>query len=308
MPHSIATIRPNPDLEPLLRHFDSLEYRGRRDLLRRLTKPALTRFLYKFRPLIPLDPAAANEAGPFTARSVENLRDIIVGSQLRLSSPLEFNDPFDMAAHLHFTGTNEQRNERLTSMLRDQGLPESEVRQTLAALRFTPEEEFLEKIKAAHEIHRTTVGVCCFAGDPRSTLMWTHYARDHTGVCLQFERVNDFATFVHALPVKYESEFPEVNWTEKIPADLIAMLMRKHPDWYYEHEYRIIVDNAAGSYLRFRPEALRRIVLGCRSDDRVNGIVDALLAERERAGLPRVQKYRASLHSRRYDLVIRRCG
>jgi Protein of unknown function (DUF2971) len=307
MPYSIATSPPNPDLDPLLSHFELLNYRGRRDILRRLARPALTRFLYKYRPLVLRDYASDLGSGPFTTRSVENLRDIVVRSVLRLSCPAAFNDPFDTMAHLHFTGTDIQRTERLTAMLREQGLPESEVLQTLTALRDTPNEKFIDGIRAAYDQHRATVGVCCFAGDPRSTLMWTHYAAEHTGVCLQFERVNDLATFVHALPVQYKIEYPEVNWMENVPEGLLGMLMQKHPDWSYEHEYRIIIDNAAGSYIRFRPEALRRIILGCRSDDKINDLVASLLEERRQAGLPPLQKYRVSLHARRYDLVIRKC-
>ena len=49
---------------------------------------------------------------------------------------------------------------------------------------------------------RNITGIYCFAGSAKNRLMWGHYASNHKGVCLQFERVHDIATFAHAFQVR----------------------------------------------------------------------------------------------------------
>jgi hypothetical protein len=66
------------------------------------------------------------------------------------------------------------------------------------------------------------------------------------------------------------------------------------------------MDNEAGKYLPFRPDALRAIILGCRADSTVSLMIDGLLSERAAAGHPKLKVYRASMHGKKYELVIRK--
>ena len=53
-----------------------------------------------------------------------------------------------------------------------------------------------------------------FGGDPRNILMWSHYAANHKGLCLQFELTRDIDNFVFAMPVQYSEDYPIVNWVD----------------------------------------------------------------------------------------------
>ncbi len=75
--------------QTLVDDLAQLPYRERRQILWHRQKPRLARFYYKFRALVPND-----------NKSVDHMRDIIVRSKFWLSSPLDFNDPFDMSANL----------------------------------------------------------------------------------------------------------------------------------------------------------------------------------------------------------------
>ena len=77
-----------PSFDEYVRYLEGLGYRQRRKFLAS-RKSTACRFLYKFRSIVPSD-----------ATSVERMRDILVQCRLRLSSPAEFNDPFDMAGKL----------------------------------------------------------------------------------------------------------------------------------------------------------------------------------------------------------------
>jgi hypothetical protein len=91
--------------------MEGLDYRERRGFLWHRVRPRLSRFLYKFRALAPIDTA-----------SVDRIRDILVHSQLWLSSAVDFNDPFDMSAKLIAEGDLKQKQERFEQLLKRQQL------------------------------------------------------------------------------------------------------------------------------------------------------------------------------------------
>ncbi len=135
--------------------------------------------------------------------------------------------------------------------------------------------------------------------------MWSHYASDHKGCCLQFEVAKDLRTFAHALPVEYSLEYPVVNWVTDSRAGVESTILRKYRHWEYEKESRIIRLDGTHRYLPFAPEALTGIILGCRADEATVVGLSTLLAERTARGLPAPRLYRAVKHDSRYRLSIR---
>ena len=306
MTYQLAKLLPNPEMDPWVAEVNALPDLQRRIVFRRLvTDRKLSRFLYKYRSLTPVDPAK-NDGSHFAPRSVENLHDIMVRSLLRLSSPAEFNDPFDLAACMLVQGTPDQRRARFVNYLRNNGVAEHELDEQVHQYMRVPDDELIKVLRASQEAHRKTVGVICFADDPRSILMWSHYATTHAGVCLQFDRLADLGTLINATPVDYKPDYPTVNWLDGFEDSLLTMLLRKYPCWSYEGETRIIVMEQAGRYLSFRPSALSGLILGCRADDRVLALIESVLNRREKAGLPPVKLWRAKQHEREYKIVLRR--
>ena len=119
-----------------------------------------------------------------------------------------------MTAVIVLESTAEQRRERFTALVREQspGVPEHEQQQAVQNLVSTPDEHLLHVRHKSLETVRHTTGVYCFAGNARNILMWSHYAGDHTGVCLQFERARDYTGFSPAVSVDYVLDLPVVNW------------------------------------------------------------------------------------------------
>jgi hypothetical protein len=233
------------------------------------------------------------------------MRDILVHSKLWLSSPLDFNDPFDMAAKLIAQADVKDRRKRYDGLLKERGLNWSKRQRELARLTRMSSKRVAELAQTGHEKSVELTGVYSFGGDPRSILMWSHYASNHEGVCLQFEIAKDPETFVFALPVEYSDEYPIVNWFGDFSKDIIPTILRKYKGWEYERERRLVVPERAHQFLSFRPEAVQGIIVGCRAKDETITTLRNLISERTSLHLPKPRLYRAVRHESEYRLVIK---
>src|SRR5580700_7739727 len=79
-------------------------------------------------------------------------------------------------------------------------------------------------------------GVLCFCKGWRNTLLWSHYADRHRGMCLGFD-VEDNA----AKPVQYVEDRPSIPYPFSGELRPISdqLLSTKYIDWKYEDELRI---------------------------------------------------------------------
>lgn len=92
--------------------------------------------------------------------------------------------------------------------------------------------------------------------------MWSHYADNHRGICLEFDTANPL--FSEALGVVYCSEYP--RWLpHEMERIAFEMLLTKAEDWKYEREFRIIGGmnmekdplNVDGDWFRLPPQHCR---------------------------------------------------
>ena len=93
----------------------------------------------------------------------------------------------------------------------------------------TPESLMRPMLELSLSAVRNDAGIYSFAGDPKNILMGGHYASDHRGVCLIFDRAQDVVTLMHALRVKYVRNLPVLNWIKTFHRDIGKMLFAKHP-------------------------------------------------------------------------------
>ena len=280
--------------EALMERLDGLDYRERRMFLWRRVRPRLSRFLYKFRSLEP-----SNET------SVDRMRDLLARSRFWLSSPVDFNDPFDTSAKFIVGGSVTERKKRIDKILKRQGIKWSERQRQLPRILSEPDTLLAQRVQATYQQTIEQTGVYSFGGDPRSILMWSHYASNHEGVCLQFEIAKDPGAFVKSVvTMKYSEDYPVVNWTTDREAGMQAIIERKHIGWKYERERRLVVPETSRQYVSFRPEALRAIIVGCRAKDATIAVLRDLFAERSSFSFPRPTLYRAVQHESKYKLLI----
>ena len=144
---------------------------------------------------------------------------------------------------------------------------------------------------AAFSILRNPVRVSCFATNPKSVVMWSHYAKNHTGICVEYPRsamLADAKVLELLHPVRYTetlwdaSQLPwpimpgiEINQVPSqspLEAWPIVAACHKSKDWAYEREWRLVsLDPESRKEPKFflRSYGVRpsRIILGARIDE-----------------------------------------
>lgn len=198
---------------------------------------------------------------------------IFTSNEIYFSSPDEFNDPFDSKLHLTCDGTMKERKHYLCKRYKKKypKLSKDEIL-TVVEMEFTTKgrDEIVlnEAMKKSRENLRKECGICCFSEKRDNILMWAHYAKQHTGFCLEFDIDNDFfRPITCAIKVEYDTIWPELNIMrlDSYPEGEVGKkLLIKANDWEYEQEWRI-VDHKKGPGIKNFPEnALSGVILGCR--------------------------------------------
>jgi hypothetical protein len=281
----------------LMRRLKTAPYLSARRILRRSIKPVFPRFVYKYKTLDPMN-----------SESVQHVKAIILDSRLWLSSPADFNDPFDMRGCVTIDGGVKQREKRLSQLVNanlahlNWKQRESKVREMMTKT----SDELAGVVTASHNKVVERVGVCSFSNDPRNILMWSHYADCHTGICIQFDVARDPITFLEAISVEYSEDYPVINWLEDSAQQLKKVLLRKHLDWSYEEERRIVRIDSAKTPIEFSTDAVSAVILGCRATTATEALVRDFVEERRRRELSVPMIYRTGQHNRKYKLVIRK--
>jgi hypothetical protein len=155
----------------------------------------------------------------------------LLAGRLVLSSPHRFNDPFDSRLNLnHSDLTGDEVKKRL---------------ETRGPVFGEFSDEQLVSIEAfSRESIYKNYRMFCFSEIRESLLMWSHYARSHTGICLKLKVDRSNLEDRHSLKqVRYTTHYPEINGKDVENSDLEALntlLLTKSVDWLYEKEWRLI--------------------------------------------------------------------
>lgn len=241
---------------------------------------------------------------------IDRLADVLTKHRVYCSNPATFNDPWDCKPYFD------------PALLDDPSVREATVEKLISTRTGGPELDPLdERLRADPEflkeaIHKFSVrlsdfiptqwGVYCLSPVPTLTLMWSHYARNHRGICLEFAVPN--TKFQLAFQVHYQNRYPKLLLHDS--DSRLRMLLVKSSDWAYEQEFRLICPRVTdikelpltmdGNYLQIGPQAVKSIILGCQIDKATDGKIRDLV--REYAPHVRVRQARRALQ--RYELAI----
>jgi hypothetical protein len=268
-----------------------------------LHKQSLPDFLYKFRKVDLEKPG--------------RLEDIIIRSNLFLSSPTSFNDPFDMKP----LATAEGDVASLLNKIDSLPAPSAKAkRDAKKRARTVWQEQGIDGIAREFKIEEVVqslfadTGVFCFSTigrkssrdtGPRNTLMWSHYGDSHRGICLQFQVSKDPRILRNLVRVSYTDNYPTINWlSSKHHEECLSAATNKHSKWSYEHEWRYVRLNSANTKVQFSPCFLAGIILGAKVDEATITEINRLLTKRQEAGLPPIKKYKAHAEMSSYKIRI----
>ncbi len=228
--------------------------------------PVGPRFLYIYRAV----PCSED------AKAIERLESVLVSGSLYLSSPEAFNDPFDCGfAISESTHTELSKSFKRLTEKRRATVPWAERRRIAQGMTTQLTLEPDRQYKLAKMAIEAT-GVRCFCESATGIPMWTHYANEHRGICIEIDRSrDDSGLMLTAIKVQYDNDFPTMPlFRSAIPENdsvsseggVKVVLTRKAECWKYEEEYRIVAPGEAGAILSISANAISRVFVGIRAD------------------------------------------
>ncbi|WP_378954886.1 DUF2971 domain-containing protein [Pelosinus sp. sgz500959] len=196
-------------------------------------------------------------------------RKILWNNELYLNSAKNFNDPFDSCIMFNLKGSNDEWFRATIDMIAElskRKLTQEEKEEWKKKIYFADTDElkdsrreFVEQLVMGKT--RTNSGICCFSKEKDNILMWSHYAKDHTGICLEFDYSNP--AFPPVRKVIYEENYPPINIVDINNKEKITDLyFTKSKDWEYENEYRISNVDVINDTIEFDPQILTGVICG----------------------------------------------
>lgn len=93
---------------------------------------------------------------------------------------------------------------------------------------------------------KDAVRVVCLSEAYNSMLMWSHYAQNHTGYCIEYDFEENDMFYKHLYPIMYTKDRYVVSKTDMINENtewIYRTTCRKADVWSYEKEWRIVTAN-----------------------------------------------------------------
>lgn len=220
--------------------------------------------------------------------STDYALDALMNSYAIFSSRKNFNDVFDSKIHLGYPTPAE-----IEGLLKRPNLNSNAaiVRGWVAGGAFTAQGlSNLAKFEEAANELIDTYPVFCVSGLSDDDQLWAHYAKSHTGFCIEFE-------FPPPAPQKVSyrdtlETIPILPLIESFCSDDAARglalgnrihdaLHVKIKRWAGEHEYRLIAGNQLGKIpagskfmkVPYEPSWVRAIIFGCRATDELKAYI-----------------------------------
>lgn len=188
----------------------------------------------------------------------------VLNGTVWMASPTSFNDPFDCAIPLARSKIKESITHALQEVAKRQGIRVDQI----------PRHNEVTKDDAlAFEFMRkgllttmSKVGVLCLSATPLEILMWSHYADNHKGFCIEFDFSDGSRLRQLARPVRYQEEIPSMGARELITNSedsfVDTCIFTKARQWAYEQEWRVFQHEGNKSFNA--PSEITAVIFGAR--------------------------------------------
>lgn len=220
---------------------------------------------------------------------------MLLENELYLSSPKDFNDPFDCRISQNFSLLTPTEEKEYITALEIQGIPEAQrrgidysavIKDFEERFRNKPQfQKFADLIQFSHQDTNYAIFSCSTRWN--SILMWSHYASYHTGFCIGFwyQKLIDSQLFGKGGPVSYMADYPEIKPrpAKKDKQLMINSFLETHTkakEWHYEKEYRFMSTAPKGLTKKDRvvnvnDDFIAEVILGISiSDEDKNDIIN----------------------------------
>jgi hypothetical protein len=237
--------------------------------------------------------------------------------QILLTPPKYFNDPWDFAVHFE-KWTDEQLRQQCpsSSSYSPEDFNSFKSAMTDAVYQAEESRNYQEEIGKI-------VGVVSLAENPLDRMMWARYAESHRGFVAEFAHGEEFVKsdfrqrvgpYGPAAQVQYLKPHEQQPQCKRDNSNLAKVLWRKHSEWAYEHEWRVVQEHAKAtpgqasdgtprSLLKFEPHHLIRVIFGLHICPTVEAKLIEMLSHPE---FRNVRKESADIDPITNDLISRK--
>ena len=229
-----------------------------------------------------------------SAEHLDWLRPILLNHQLYFPSPAQLNDPKDARPRMIVTDKQGCLRQIVNPFLAvNARLPLDRLAMHVRLMIHMVDRRDLDELAelVTPSFHREMVKhrIYSMSTRPDNEHLWTNYASDHTGYCLQC--VNDGDPFRFARTVNYGDE-TEIDFSNPDSIDS-TFLFKKTRTYDPEEEVRILLFPRGQPHeVTFDPTLLRRVILGRRMTEPHRAIIRAWCLARSLA-LPVVDEAEA---------------
>jgi len=185
-----------------------------------------------------------------------NSLSILINKKIWIAKPESFNDPFD--CNINFK--TDINSESFRKYRNRTGKTAGNLQRDY--------EIFLKGLSKFRNETIKKFGVFSMSQINDNILMWSHYAKQHKGFCIEFVRSSNnlLGNIEVTRPVDYHCYYPEVGPLDSSgninPSIFRKMLFSKAKDWSYEKEWRLTYDE--GNREEPLPADISSIIFGLR--------------------------------------------
>ncbi|MDR0952602.1 MAG: DUF2971 domain-containing protein [Elusimicrobiota bacterium] len=234
---------------------------------------------YKYRPLADDTGDAVN---PYTLKMLKE-------GELYFAKPSSFNDPFDS----QITYDTDLKTSDIKALCKRMNASRENTDRIISCFKYNPS----KIIKLFQQKQADYLRLYCLSTNEKNILMWSHYANNHTGICVGIKTYfldqdsgnhpNIKIRNGYVKPNFFFQNAPniltpiKVKYTDSIPAKynigqqnrdaLEQVMLHKATDWQYEEEYRIVLweDVIQQNPICIEVSEITEIIFGLRASDKL---------------------------------------
>lgn len=144
------------------------------------------------------------------------------------------------------------------------------------------------------------IRVACFSEVCDSILMWSHYAKNHNGYCIEYD-MDKISNRINFFPIIYDTQRNDITEEMIEGRNTVGLksILYKALEWKYEREWRvfkIIPENKKDRKFNLK-KSIKAIYLGARCSKENENKIKELT--------PNIPIYKMQISEKRYELIIK---
>lgn len=178
------------------------------------------------------------------------------------AKPSSFNDPFDCGILIDENRMEESIQSAIKEGYAKNGVCAEAIPRHALEINKEDKEAFYNYRESVHSLIQSK-GVFSLSEANDDILMWSHYAENHKGFCIQYSRSPENILGTEAEPVIYQEELPSLSAsaiTTRNGGSIDSLWLTKSSHWRYEREWRVL-SHKGGTSLNF-PCKIDSIIFG----------------------------------------------